>query len=210
MNRDCSKQLEAALACWAAGAPGPAEDLYRLVPDALGSHQGLGDARSWLAGACIFEPLRKIMESAGVQDLSDVLTCPYEPVLAWLAHPDACAYVALRVPGFLAALVEDGPPDEAMFFDDGRNFEIGLDYFPASVRCDAEQAYRAYYAWNGDDWAAALANAACALSRHCPDMLPESCAGAAEFLDEAEASPAALMAFRTAASNPACPRAPRP
>lgn len=198
-QRDCSAQLEAALACWAEGSTQIAIDFYKQIPDALSNHRGRGTAASWLVGANIFEPLRKVMAAASVQGLAKVMTSSSTPSLSWLAEPDACGYIAVHEPDFLAELVKTGPSDDLLFFDDGRNFEITLDYFPASIRHDAEKLIRSHFDRDGNDWAQYLANAANALKKHNPSFLPDSIDDAVGWLEENEARSDHVNAFKKAA-----------
>lgn len=197
-QRDCSGQLEAALTCWATGSTQIAIDFYKLIPDALSNHRGRGDAASWLVGANIFEPLRKVMEAASVQGLAKVMTNANTPSLSWLAEPDACRYIAVHEPNFLAELVKTGPSDDLLFFDDGRNFGITLDYFPASIHDAAEKLMRGYFDLDGNGWAQYLANAAAALKKYNPSFLPDSVDDAVAWLDENEARSELVDAFKKA------------
>lgn len=197
-KRDCSALLQAALASWAAGDVAQSQKYYTQVADALTNHKGLGDAKMWLAGACVFKELRDTMIAAGVQDLSKVLCCTWDGQLAWLVDPTTCEYVAQNDPKFLSALVQYGPPEDMLFTLEDENTQTRLEYFPASVRKAVQQAWSDYYDTDVDTWARYLSNAAQALAKCAPQYVPTTRQAALEWLSENEVSESALQAFISA------------
>lgn len=215
-KRDCSAQLEAAIACWGAGDRAAAKNFWSAIPDALLMHHGRGDAASWLRAACYIEPMLEDMIEAGILHLSDVLTNSFNSDYAWMESSKTCEWIAKHNPGFLSEIVSFGFSEEDLCGELSRHYsenrEIALNYFPVSLRDDIADAADSHFSRDANGWASLLINASQALALAAPSFFPRDISEAVSFLEGIQASPESIESFRNSAplSSPGPKTSPSP